>query len=78
MHPSQARTEHIRLQHRMRHAYLLCAEAGLLRTEDGETPCALMADLAGEFSAEARSERADDERSAEGDCISLSWRPAPR
>lgn len=33
----------------------------------------LAVDFAGEFSVDARSDRADDERRAEGECTSLSW-----
>lgn len=53
----------------------LCADCGLLRDEVGEARlCRLVADLAGELSTDARSERDDDDRSADGDCTSLSWR----
>jgi hypothetical protein len=44
----------------------LCADCGRL--------CELVADLAGELSAEARSERADDARADDGECTSFSWR----
>jgi len=56
----------------------LCAECGLLREEEGDLPpCELVVDFVGEFSREARSERADDERadderSTDGELTSLS------